>query len=167
MQTEIHVARVLLADITTSAASLQASVEDTSTRIANLAALSGVTASFLRWGWLSLVFFIIYLLNPRYAGYVAAGGATILLLWASGVPSPFARLPPDTVLIHYASGYQVPLIPTLKVAVLVLVFVAVSLVYRLSPRFSVIHDRTHMITSSLPFTHRANNPLDTSCSFKT
>ena len=166
MQTEIHVARGLLADITTSAASLQASVENTSTRIANMAALSGVTASFLRWGWLSLVVFIIYLLNPRYAGYLAAGLGTVLLLWASGVPSPFASLPPDTMLIHYASGYQVPLIPTLKVVALLLVFVTVSLVYRLSARFSAVYDRTLMITSSLPFTHRANDPLDAGCGFK-
>ena len=165
MQTEIHVARGLLADITTSAASLQASVEYTSTKIANMAALSGVTASFLRWGWLSLVVFVIYLLNPRYAGYLAAGLGTILLLWASGVPSPFASLPPDTMLIHYASGYEVPLIPTLKVAALLLVFVTVSLAYGLSPRFSAIHDRTLGITSGLPFTHRANDSLDAGRSF--
>ena len=80
MQTEIYVARGLLADVMSSAASLQASVQDTSSSIANMAAFGGFTSSFLRWGWLSLLIFVIYQFRPLYARYAAATIGKILLL---------------------------------------------------------------------------------------
>lgn len=72
MQTEIYVARGLLADVTSTATTLQAALEDTSSRVANLATSGALTTTILRWGWLSLIIFVLYLLNPRYAGFAAA-----------------------------------------------------------------------------------------------
>lgn len=72
MQTEMYVARGLLAEVTSSAVSLQASVEDTSSKIANMAALGGFTSTFLRWGWLCLLLFVLYQFQPIYARYATA-----------------------------------------------------------------------------------------------
>ncbi len=72
MQTEMYVARGLLADVTSSAATLQAALEDTSSKVANLVTSGALTTTILRWGWLSLVLFVLYLFNPRYAGFAAA-----------------------------------------------------------------------------------------------
>jgi len=78
MQTEMYVARGLLADVTSSAATLQAALEDTSSKVANLVTSGALTTTVLRWGWLSLVLFIFYLLNPRYAGFAAAAWSRYL-----------------------------------------------------------------------------------------
>ena len=147
MQTEIYVARGLLTDITESAATLQSSVKDASNQIASMATISGITTSVLRWGWCGLVLFVLYLVNPRYAGFAVVLFGTFSLLWASGIPSPFASLPADAVLIHYASGYEVPLIPTLKVATLLLTLAALGLIYRQRPRFRMIYDETLSLAS--------------------
>ena len=166
MQTEMHVARGLLTDITESAATLQASVKDASTHIASMATIGGITTSVLRWGWSGLVLFVLYLFNPRYAGFAIVGLGTFSLIWASGIPSPFDSLPADTVLIHYASGYQVPLIPTLKITTLLLTLTVIGLIYRQRSRFRMIYDGTLSITSKFPFTSRTNNSLDATCGFK-
>lgn len=78
MQTEMYVARGLLADVTSSAATLQAALEDTSSKVANLITAGALTTTILRWGWLSLVIFVLYLLNPRYAGFAAAAWSRYL-----------------------------------------------------------------------------------------
>ena len=166
MQMEIHVARGLLTDITESAATLQASVKDASNQIASMATIGSITKSVLRWGWAGLFLLVLYLFNPRYAGLAVVGLGTFSFIWASGIPSPFASLPEDAVLIHYASGYQVPLIPTLKIATLLLTLTVVGLVYRQRSRFRMIHDGTLNIASKFPFTHRTNNSLDATCGFK-
>ncbi|KAL8822151.1 MAG: hypothetical protein Q9191_007111, partial [Dirinaria sp. TL-2023a] len=72
MQTEMYVAHGLLAEVTSSAASLRNVVEDTSSKIADMAALGGFTNTFLRWGWLCLLVFVLYQFNPLYARYAAA-----------------------------------------------------------------------------------------------
>lgn len=72
LQSEMHVARSLLAEVTNSATGLRVSVEDASTKIAQMTVFSGITTTILRWGWLSLVVFVIYQLKPRIAGYAAA-----------------------------------------------------------------------------------------------
>lgn len=81
LQTEMHVARGLLAEITNSATSLKVSVEDASTKISQMTVFGGITSMILRWGWLSLVVFVIYQFKPRFAGYTAAslGKCTQLL----------------------------------------------------------------------------------------
>lgn len=154
---EIHVARGLLADVTASAENLQASVENTASKIATMATLSGATGSILRWGWLSLVIFVLYQFSPRYAAFAMAGLGLLLLLWASGLPPPFASIPSDTVLIHYASGYQIPLVPILKVAALLIMVTVAATFYRLSAGFPEIYERTLSIASKFPFTRRRNN----------
>lgn len=72
LQTEMHVARSLLAEVTNSATGLKLSVENASTKIAQMTLFSGITTTVLRWGWLSLVMFMIYQFKPRIAGYVVA-----------------------------------------------------------------------------------------------
>ena len=160
LQMEIHVARGLLADVTASAESLQASVERMGSKIATMATISGVTGSILRYGWLSLIAFVLYQFSPQYAAFAMAGLGLILLLWASGIPLLFTNLPSDTVLIHYASGYQVPLIPILKFAALSIVMVIVGAVYRLSAGLRGTFNRTLSVASNLPFTRR---PRDSDC----
>lgn len=72
LQTEMHVARSLLAEVTSSATSLKVTVEDASTKIAQMTVFGGITSTILRWGWLSLVVFVMYQFKPRFAGYAAA-----------------------------------------------------------------------------------------------
>ena len=83
-----------------------------------------------------------------------AGLGLLFLLWASGMPSPFASIPSDTVLVHYASGYQIPLFPVLKVAALLIMVVIAGTAYRLSAGFPEIYDRALSVASRLAFTHR-------------
>ena len=153
MQTELYVARGLIADVAATAGSLQLSVEKTASKIATMATLGGVTTSILRWGWLSLVVFVLYQFSPRYAAFAMAAASLFLLLWASDLPSSFASIPSDTVLIHYASGYKVPLIPTLNIAAFLIVIITIGTVYRLSANFRAYLDRTFSMASRLPF-HR-------------
>ena len=115
--------------------------------------LSGVTTSILRWGWLSLITFILYQFSPRYAAFAVAAIGLFLLLWASGLPSLFASIPSDMILIHYASGYKVPLIPILKIAALLIIMIIAVTVYRLSAGFRGHIDRMFIKTSRLPL-HR-------------
>lgn len=160
MQTELYVARGLIADLTSSAASLQASVENAASKIATMATLSGVTTSILRWGWLSLVVFGLYQFSPRYAAFAMAATGLFLLLWASGLPSLFASIPSDTVLIHYASEYKVPLIPILKIAALLIMIITAGAVYRLSANFRGYVDQMLSMASRLPF---RRHPKESEC----
>ena len=160
MQTEMYMARGLLAEITASASSLQASVEKTSSQIASIATLSGLTSSFLRWGWLSLLVLILYQFSPRYAGYAIAIFGACLLLWVSGTHSPSIRFPSDVVLIHYASGYQVPLITVLKVLAVLIMMITAVLVYHLSASFHSTCNETLNLVTKFRFRHR---PKDVEC----
>lgn len=56
MQNEMYVARSLLADVSSSASNLQATIEGTSTRMAQqIMTISGMTEKVFRWGWLPLL----------------------------------------------------------------------------------------------------------------
>ena len=147
----MYVARGLLADVTSSATSLQATLDDTSSKVTNLAISGALTNTVLRWGWLTLLLFVLYLLKPQYTGFAAAALGRYLLrisrivadrnqgfflLWsASGIPSPFEFLSNDIVLIHYASGLQVSLTSVLKVTCLVALPALVIIIYSFSARF--------------------------------
>ena len=72
MQVEMHVTRGLLADVTSSAVSLQSAVDSTSAKIAQMAALGGLSAKFVQWSWLALVLLIVYQFNPKVARYAMA-----------------------------------------------------------------------------------------------
>ncbi|KAI4269882.1 MAG: hypothetical protein LQ337_007025 [Flavoplaca oasis] len=74
VQIDLQVAQGLVANITTSAASLQASLQETGSRVADIVALGGLggltkTVSLLAW-WLVLLF-VLYQFNSKYARYVA------------------------------------------------------------------------------------------------
>lgn len=66
MQNNMYVAQGLLADVTSSASNLQATIEHTSTRMAQMTAFSGMTEKIFRWGWLLLLVFLIHQLRPKY-----------------------------------------------------------------------------------------------------
>lgn len=72
MQTDVHVARGLLAEMTSSASSLQSAIEDTSSKIAKISTLGGFTTVVVQWGWVLLAIFLIRQLSPRFAGYATA-----------------------------------------------------------------------------------------------
>lgn len=68
MQDNIFVARALLADVSSSASNLQTTIEDTSTRMAQMTStFSGMAENIFRWTWpLLLVAFLIHQFCPKY-----------------------------------------------------------------------------------------------------
>ncbi|KAL9576094.1 MAG: hypothetical protein Q9212_007391, partial [Teloschistes hypoglaucus] len=88
VQIEMQVAQGLLADITASAATLQDTVHDTSSKVAHMVALGGVTNKVLNWGWSLVVLLVVYHFHPKVAGYAAATMGTLLLVSVGGLP-PF------------------------------------------------------------------------------
>lgn len=83
MQNEMYVTRGLLADVSSSASNLQATIEGTSTRMAQqIATISGLTENVFRWGWLLLVvaFLIHYASGTRIPLFPIFFFATPLLL---------------------------------------------------------------------------------------
>ena len=72
MQTEIHMARQMLAEITTSALALQVAIEKSSSQIAQMATLTGLTSAILQWGWVVLGIAVLYQFSSTFAGYAAA-----------------------------------------------------------------------------------------------
>ena len=71
VQTELQIAQGLLADITASAATLQTTVHDTSSKVAHMVAFGTFTTRILNWGWTLIVLFVIYHFQPKAAGYAA------------------------------------------------------------------------------------------------
>ncbi|KAL8845408.1 MAG: hypothetical protein Q9176_000044 [Flavoplaca citrina] len=74
VQINLQIAQGLVANITTSAASLQASLQDTGSRVADIVAFGGFggltkTVSLLAWCLVPL--FILYQFNSKYARYLA------------------------------------------------------------------------------------------------
>lgn len=72
MQTETQVAHRMLKDITSSASALQAAIETSSTQLAKMPTVSGVTSAILQWGWVVLGIMVLYQFSSRFAGYAAA-----------------------------------------------------------------------------------------------
>lgn len=72
MQTEMQVAHGMLKDITSSASALQTAIETSSTQLAQMATISGVTSAILQWGWFCLGIVVLYQFSSRFAGYAAA-----------------------------------------------------------------------------------------------
>lgn len=80
MQNEMYVARGLLAEVSSSASNLQATIEGTSTRMAQqIATISGMTEKVFRWGWLLLV--VAFLLHQSRPLSISTplGTSTLLL----------------------------------------------------------------------------------------
>ncbi|KAL8868928.1 MAG: hypothetical protein Q9198_008019, partial [Flavoplaca austrocitrina] len=74
VQINLQVAQGLVANITTSAASLQASLQDTGSRVADIVAfggLGGLTKMVLRLAWCLVPLFVLYQFNSKYACYLA------------------------------------------------------------------------------------------------
>ncbi|SLM36949.1 Nuclear fusion protein, KAR5 [Lasallia pustulata] len=134
LQTEMYVARGLLAEVTNSATSLKESVEDASTKIAQMTLFGGITSTILRWGWLSLVIFVIYQFKPKFAGYAAASLGVFLLISTSGAPLWLRSVTYDTILVHHASGFKLPLVIVFKAAAACLMVFGLAVLYNLFSR---------------------------------
>ncbi|KAL8860616.1 MAG: hypothetical protein Q9178_002969 [Gyalolechia marmorata] len=88
VQVELQVARGLIANITASAASLQASLHHTSSRVAHIVAFGGLADTVSHWAWCLVSFVVLYQFSPRYARYTAA-----TLGMAPHSPSPLPGRP--------------------------------------------------------------------------
>ncbi|KAL8767090.1 MAG: hypothetical protein Q9209_006317 [Squamulea sp. 1 TL-2023] len=71
LQVELQVAQGLIADITASAASLQASLHDTSSKVAHIVTFGGLSDRILTWAWCLVALLILWQFNPRYSRYAA------------------------------------------------------------------------------------------------
>lgn len=80
MQTNMYIAHDLMVEISSSASSLQSTIEDTSTKFAQITMFSSMTAGILRWGWMLLPVFVIYHLSPKYTGHATAALGRFLSL---------------------------------------------------------------------------------------
>ncbi|KAL9005416.1 MAG: hypothetical protein Q9188_001810 [Gyalolechia gomerana] len=69
MQVELQAAQSLLADITASAAALQAMVHDTRSKVTDMVAFGGLTNKVLDWGWSLIVVYVLYHFHPQAARY--------------------------------------------------------------------------------------------------
>ena len=76
MQTEMYVAHGLLADITSSATYLQATLDDTTSKVASMTMSGSFTSRSIQLG---LVLYCLHLFKPRFAAIAAAvfGGFSV------------------------------------------------------------------------------------------
>ena len=89
MQVDMQVTRGLLDNVASSAAGLQATVDDTSAKIAQMALLSGITGRLLNWLYLVVVVIVLCLFNPNIARLVAAVGCKSLYRTIRGLVAKF------------------------------------------------------------------------------
>ena len=71
VQVELQVAKDLLANITASAAALQTTVHNASSKITDMVVVGGQSTRILDWGWSLLVVYVLYYFHPK-AGRFAA-----------------------------------------------------------------------------------------------
>lgn len=67
MQNKMYVAQGLLQDVSSSASNLQATIEGTWTRMAQIGTISGMTEDLFRWAWLLLVAFLLHQFRPNFS----------------------------------------------------------------------------------------------------
>lgn len=86
MQVELQTAQRLLADITASTVALQATVNDTRSKVTDMVAFGGLTNKIMDWGWSLIIFCVLYHLHPGATQYVAmALGRSPISVWLSTV----------------------------------------------------------------------------------
>ncbi|KAI4185902.1 MAG: hypothetical protein L6R41_003839 [Letrouitia leprolyta] len=64
VQVELQTAQRLLADITASTVALQATVNDTRSKVTDMVAFGGLTNKIMDWGWSLIIFCVLYHLHP-------------------------------------------------------------------------------------------------------
>lgn len=69
-----------------------------------------------------------------------------LLITKSSIPSPFNTIPPDTVFIHYASGYEISALLVLKTTAIFTTLLAIGILYSLRERLQKLS--TYIISMS-------------------
>ncbi len=75
---------------------------------------------------------------------------TYLLYSISGTMSPFDRIHPNTVLVHSASGYQIPVLALAKAAICLSILVAIGILYNIRARLSKLTKPHFNVSSDLP-----------------
>ena len=72
MQTKMQMARQMLMEITSSASAAQVAIEKSSSQLAQLITLTGLTTAILHLCWAILGIAVLYQFNTTFAGYAAA-----------------------------------------------------------------------------------------------
>ncbi|KAL8799158.1 MAG: hypothetical protein Q9182_006095 [Xanthomendoza sp. 2 TL-2023] len=96
MEIELQVAQGLLADVTASAAALQATVLDVNSKIVHMATLGGFSNTIMSWGWSLMTLVVLYQLKPKLAAAIL--GRLFRIAWHTG-HFPFA----NNRSIHYSA----------------------------------------------------------------
>ncbi|KAI4120263.1 MAG: hypothetical protein LQ338_007140, partial [Usnochroma carphineum] len=152
VQIGLQVAQGILTDITASAATLQATVHDTSSKVTNMVAFGGFSSMVLNWGWSLIMIFLLYQFHPKLGGYAAVvlgKGSTssyrlsyltivgmFLLTSISGPPPFISHLHPAAT--YNIFGLSVPIDRAYHVVLWLLGFAGIALVFRLSPRLQCL-----------------------------
>ncbi|KAL8925268.1 MAG: hypothetical protein Q9208_003558 [Pyrenodesmia sp. 3 TL-2023] len=148
VQIELQVAQGLLADISASAASLQATVQDTSSKVTNMVAIGGLSNTVLNWGWSLITILVLYQFHPKLGRYAVITLGTLLLISSSGSPPFISHLytAADNVL-----GKWIPLERAYRIVFCLLGFSVLVLILRMSSRVqSFVRKISCRFTPSLP-----------------
>lgn len=118
LQTRAEAFHTILSNVTASAMSLQTTMQDT-IKSAEFATFGGVFPE--NWTWLGFVALIIYQFSRKF---------TVILVATIGLGTLLIKsIPRDTVLIHYASGSQIPVMPLLKAVIALSMLTTVVILY--------------------------------------
>ena len=138
METDMYATKAVLEDINSAADSLQTTIDSTTYRISNMNVASPLTGVLIHLGWLSLILIAFYQFSVRIAGIAATGIAVAILFKISLFPWLLSIMRTDTILIHYASGLQIPLTTVILIAAVCSMLGLTTLFYRFYSR------RTHL-----------------------
>ncbi|KAI4242997.1 MAG: hypothetical protein L6R40_003688 [Gallowayella cf. fulva] len=162
MQGELQVTQGLLADITASAVTLQATVQDAKSKIADMASYGGLPNVIMSWAWSLGILLVLYRFNPKVAGYAVTTLVSIALISIAGVPAIPERL--------LASAPSYDLIETMPLEWIYyglfcsFVLLGLSILYRLSTRSHPVATSTLCrVLSSLPFGKPGGNESQRNC----
>ncbi|KAL8642137.1 MAG: hypothetical protein Q9226_008541 [Calogaya cf. arnoldii] len=125
VQVDLQVASGLIAEITASAASLQASLQNTSSQVAHIVALGGITGRLEVLGWGLLAVFVLCMVNAKYARYFAATIGALGLFSICGLPNMPSL---------HVFGYTVPPEPLYFGLFCCCAFITIMMLFRSSSR---------------------------------
>lgn len=164
VQVELQTAQSLLADITASTAALQATVNDTRSKVTDMVAFRGLTNKLLDWGWSLIVFYVLYHFYPQAARYAAMALVTFFFISFNGPPSFVKRL--HTTASYNMLGYSVSLERVFHILLGFLGAIGVVLLARSSSRIQSVIKATScrfasLLRRSQPASERAHHDWKT------
>ncbi|KAL9117451.1 MAG: hypothetical protein Q9187_006010 [Circinaria calcarea] len=134
MQVAMQVTSERLALIDASASNVGSKLKDISLVLKNIAQFGGIFGSWVRWRWPWTVVIILFIFNRKMAVYAAAILTSVFFVIDS-LPS----VPPDMVLIHYASGYQLKVANLLKASGVIAFLCTILLIVTTAQTGSLSH----------------------------